>query len=122
MMTKQQIKDFLQTDNHLATLEKIINFSGNSFELLKLKIDLINQTHKSLENENVDLDYKFTNNLYRNKLMDLQYLKQDLEVSKCFLHSTESSLLESWERAVLIYYYNNIRKTTNKVLKFNQRL
>lgn len=122
-MTKQQIKDFLQTNNHLATLEKIINFSnGNSFELLKLKIDLINQTHKSLENENVDLDYKFTNNLYRNKLMDLQYLKQDLEVRRCFFHSTEASLLESWERAVLIYYYNNIRKTTNKVLKFNQRL
>lgn len=110
-------------NSHLVTLEKIISFSnGNSFELLKLKIDLINQTHKSLENENVDLDYKFTNNLYRNKLMDLQYLKQDLEVRKCLLHSTESSLLESWERAVLIYYYNNIRKTTNKVLKFNQRL
>ena len=122
-MNKQQINKYLMLDSHLATLEKIINFSnGNSFELLKLKIDLINQTHKSLENENVDLDYRFTNNLYRNKLMDLQYLKQDLEVNKCFLHSTESSLLESWERAVLIDYYNNIRKTTNKVLKFNQRL
>ena len=121
-MTKEEINKYLMLDNHLATLEKIINFSGNSFELLKLKTDLINQTHKSLENENVDLDYKFTNNLYRNKLMDLQYLKQDLEVGKCFLHSTKSPLLESWERAVLIYYYNNIRKTTNKVLKFNQRL
>lgn len=122
-MTKEQINKYLMLNSHLVTLEKIINFNnGNSFELLKLKIDLINQTHKSLENENVDLDYRFTNNLYRNKLMDLQYLKQDLEVSKCFLHSTESSLLESWERAVLIYYYNNIRKTTNKVLKFNQRL
>ena len=122
-MNKQQINKYLMLNSHLVTLEKIINFSnGNSFELLKLKIELINQTHKSLENENVDLDYKFTNNLYRNKLMDLQYLKQDLEVSKCFLHSTEPSLLESWERAVLIYYYNNIRKTTNKVLKFNQRL
>lgn len=121
-MNKQQINKYLMLDSHLVTLEKIINFSGNSFELLKLKIDLINQTHKSLENKNVDLDYSFTNNLYRNKLMDLQYLKQDLGVDKCFLYSTESSLLESWERAVLIYYYNNIRKTTNKVLKFNQRL
>ena len=51
-MTKEEISKYLMLDNHLATLEKIINFSGNSFELLKLKIDLINQTHKSLENEN----------------------------------------------------------------------